>query len=408
MSTPPRPVVVMKFGGSSVASVDHLRRVAEKVVARRREGADVVVVVSAMGDTTDELLALARKVAPEPPRRELDMLLSVGERTSMALLSIAIQQLGEQAISFTGSQSGIVTNDSHSNARIIEIRPFRVQDELARGKVVIVAGYQGTSYRNEITTLGRGGSDTTAVALAAALGAESCEIYSDVAGVFSADPRVVVDARRLETISHEEMQELARHGARVLNPQAVEFARARGIAIYARSSFGGPEQTVVRRVDGVRDAALQALANHGVVGVAGARDRILVSWAAPASADRNIDALLDALDDIEVVAAQIAPQDGRAEVLLSGENLAEPAVRASALQDRFGGTLTAVAGLATASAVGLGAGRSPRALRRVVAALDSVGIVPVQVFTSSDAICAVVDAARGDDAVRALHEELVA
>ena len=225
--------------GSSVADVERIGFVADRVAATKETGRDVVVVVSAMGDTTDELLALARKVSASPSRRELDMLLSAGERISMALLSMALEERGVPAVSFTGSQSGIMTNDAHANARIVEVRPFRVQDELERGRVVIVAGYQGVSYKREVTTLGRGGSDTTAVALAAALQAEACEIYSDVAGVFSADPRVVPGARRLAEISYEEMQELAEAGARVLNAQAVEFAKERGIAIYARATRGG-------------------------------------------------------------------------------------------------------------------------------------------------------------------------
>src|SRR5512138_3974562 len=234
------PVVVQKYGGSSVADVEKIRKVAARIAATRRAGKDVCVVVSAMGDTTDELLALAKKVSAAPPRRELDMLLTAGERISMALLSMALNDLAVPAISFTGSQSGIITNDSHASARIVEVRPYRVQDELGRGKVVIVAGYQGVSYRREVTTLGRGGSDTTAVALAAALGAD-CEIYSDVAGVFTADPRVVPGARRLAEIGYEEMQELAEAGARVLNAQAVEFAKESGIAIYARATRGGGE-----------------------------------------------------------------------------------------------------------------------------------------------------------------------
>ncbi|HEY7514640.1 MAG TPA: aspartate kinase, partial [Vicinamibacteria bacterium] len=206
------PVVVQKYGGSSVANVDRIREVAERVARTRSSGRDVVVVVSAMGDTTDDLLALARRLSDNPARRELDMLLTAGERISMALLALALNDRGVPAVSFTGSQSGIITNDAHTNARIVEVRPFRVEDELVRGKVVIVAGYQGVSYRKEVTTLGRGGSDTTAVALAAALGAEACEIYSDVEGVYSADPRVVPDARRLADLSYEEMQELAEAG----------------------------------------------------------------------------------------------------------------------------------------------------------------------------------------------------
>ena len=212
--------------------------------ARGEHGHDVVVVVSAMGDTTDELLAMAKQVSPNPERRELDMLLTAGERISMALLSMAIRELGGDAISFTGSQSGIITNDRHVDARIIEVRPFRVQDELARGKIVVIAGFQGVSYRREMTTLGRGGSDTTAVAMAAALNADYCEICSDVDGVYSADPRVVPDARRIGTMSYEEMQEMAESGAKVLNAQAVEFAKEKGIAIYARATNGplpGPD-----------------------------------------------------------------------------------------------------------------------------------------------------------------------
>src|SRR5512140_842044 len=238
------PIVVQKYGGSSVADVEKIRKVAQRVKAKREAGYQVVVVVSAMGDTTDELLSLAKQVSPDPPRRELDMLLTCGERISMALLSMALQEQGVLAISFTGSQSGIITNDAHAQARIVEVRPYRIQDELEAGKVVIVAGYQGVSYKREVTTLGRGGSDTTAVALAAALGAD-CEIYSDVDGVFSADPRLVQDARKLDALSYDEMQELASAGAKVLNAQAVEFAKERGIVISARSTFGGGSGTTV-------------------------------------------------------------------------------------------------------------------------------------------------------------------
>ena len=227
------PVVVQKYGGSSVADVTRIQQVAQRIMRTKAAGYDVAVVVSAMGDTTDELLALARKVSANPDRRELDMLLSAGERISMALLTMAIRELGGDAISFTGSQSGIITNDRHVDARIVEVRPFRVQDELARGRVVVIAGYQGVSYRREVTTLGRGGSDTTAVAMAAALGAEWCEICSDVDGVYTADPRVVPGAERVDTLTYEETQELAESGAKVLNAQAVEFAKEKGIAIYA-------------------------------------------------------------------------------------------------------------------------------------------------------------------------------
>jgi len=248
-------VIVQKFGGSSVADVERIRKVAARVAARRGEGHQMVVVVSAMGDTTDELLTLAKRMSADPPRRELDMLLTCGERISMALLSMALHEQGVPAISFTGSQSGIITDDAHSQARIVEVRPVRIREELGKGKVVIVAGYQGVSRNREVTTLGRGGSDTTAVALAAALGAEACEIYSDVDGVFSADPRVVPGAGKLEVLDYATMQELAAAGARVLNAQAVEFARNAGIVIEARSAHGGgigsrigPEPAPVRAV----------------------------------------------------------------------------------------------------------------------------------------------------------------
>src|SRR5258705_2551897 len=270
-------VIVQKYGGSSVADVDKLRRVAERVMRTRAQGHSVVVVVSAMGDTTDELLAMAKKVSPNPQRRELDMLLSAGERISMALLSLAIHELGGDAISFTGSQSGIITNDRHVDARIIEVRPFRVQDELARGKIVVVAGYQGVSYRKEVTTLGRGGSDTTAVAMAAALDAEYCEICSDVDGVYSADPRVVPAARRIAVMSYEETQEMAEAGAKVLNAQAVEFAKDKGIAIYARATTG-PLPGTHPSVDGTVVRKPPPRMPGTVIGVASERDLLVLEW----------------------------------------------------------------------------------------------------------------------------------
>src|SRR3979411_1224180 len=269
-------IVVQKYGGSSVADVNRLRLVAERIMRTKQQGHDVVVVVSAMGDTTDDLLGLAKQISANPDRRELDMLLSAGERISMALLSMAIRELGGDAISFTGSQSGIITNDRHVDARIIEVRPFRVQDELARGKIVVIAGYQGVSYRREVTTLGRGGSDTTAVAMAASLGAEYCEIWSDVDGVYTAAPRVVSAATRIGRLSYEETQELAESGARVLNAQAVEFAKEKGIAIYARATASAlpgadpsADGTVVRRHPPRMPGT--------VVGVASERDVFLIA-----------------------------------------------------------------------------------------------------------------------------------
>jgi aspartate kinase len=254
--------IVQKYGGSSVADVACIRRVAEAVVQRKRGGDRVVVVVSAMGKTTDALINQAREVTPDPPRRELDMLVTAGERITMALLSMAIQDLGESSISFTGSQSGIITDENHQGARILEVRPFRIHDELDKDRIVIVAGYQGVSRRKEITTLGRGGSDTTAVAMAAALGADACEIYSDVDGVYSADPNLCPQAQLLKELKYETMQTMAGAGAKVLNSDAVEFARRAQVAIHARKTGDvGGRQTVIKE---------EAREPSGVVAVVGA------------------------------------------------------------------------------------------------------------------------------------------
>ncbi len=242
-------VVVQKFGGTSMADPERIGRAADRVVAAREAGHDVVVVVSAMGHTTDELMALADQVTTDRCDRERDMLVSVGERIATALLCMALQARGWESISFTGSQAGILTNDRHQDASIIEVRPVRVQDELARGKVVVVAGYQGMSYKREITTLRRGGSDTTAIGLAAALGAAWVEVYSDVDGVYTADPRKVPDAVRIDELDVDAMASLARGGARVLAEDAVEMARREGIVLYCRATdpSHGTGQTLVRR-----------------------------------------------------------------------------------------------------------------------------------------------------------------
>ena len=335
-------IVVQKYGGSSVADAARMKQVADRVMRTRGEGHDVVVVVSAMGDTTDDLLGLAKQVSANPDRRELDMLLTAGERISMALLSMAIRELGGDAISFTGSQSGIITNDRHVDARIIEVRPFRVQDELARGKIVVIAGYQGVSYRREITTLGRGGSDTTAVAMAAALGAEYCEICSDVDGVYTADPRVVPQASRIGTLSYEETQELAESGAKVLNAQAVEFAKEKGIAIYARATRSplpgadpSADGTVVRRHPPRTPGT--------VVGVASERDVLVLQAHAdrPADGDRSAKAfalqdVLELLDEHHVAGKQLHVSDDRLTLVVSRENLHDEARVRDALAARFG------------------------------------------------------------------------
>ncbi|MFI0453977.1 aspartate kinase [Actinomadura sp. 6N118] len=239
-------LVVQKYGGSSVADAEGVKRVAQRIVTTKKAGNDVVVVVSAMGDTTDELIDLAEQVSPLPPARELDMLLTAGERISMALLAMAIANLGHEARSFTGSQAGVITDGSHGKARIIDVTPGRLRTALDEGSICIVAGFQGVSQNTkDITTLGRGGSDTTAVALAAALGADVCEIYSDVDGVFTADPRIVPTARRIPRISYEEMLEMAASGAKILHLRCVEYARRYNIPIHVRSSFSTKEGTWV-------------------------------------------------------------------------------------------------------------------------------------------------------------------
>ncbi len=245
-------IIVQKYGGSSVAGPDRIMAVAERIVERKRRGDDLVVVVSAMANTTDELIGLAREIDSHPPEREFDMLLTAGERISMALLSMAIQKLGERAVSFTGSQSGIITDDDHTRARIIEVRPTRIIESLNRGVITIVAGFQGVSGKRDITTLGRGGSDTTAVALAVALGADICEIFTDVEGIFSADPDRVPAARLIEKISSLEILHLAYFGANVLHSRAVELARTANLTLHVASSLkGGKGTTIMNAIKGM-------------------------------------------------------------------------------------------------------------------------------------------------------------
>ncbi len=384
------PIVVQKFGGSSVADVEKMRKVAARVAATRRGGTDVCVVVSAMGDTTDTLLSLAKQISAAPSRRELDMLLTAGERISMALLSMALHEAGVEAISFTGSQSGIITTDAHASARIVEVRPFRVQEELAKGKVVIVAGYQGVSLRKEVTTLGRGGSDTTAVALAAALGAD-CEIYSDVAGVFTADPRVVPSARRIDSLSYDEMQELAGAGAKVLNAQAVEFAKEKGIAIHARSTFGGSEETVVR--GGAHP--------ERIAGVATQKELAVLAFPADA-----LPAVLERLEGRGAVAAELAVPGPRAGLVLALENVHDWPVLRAAL-GKVPGLEIADEGLGAVSVVGTGLSAGHRVLREVTGVLASLGAPPRALFTSPLRVTAYCAASALKDAARALHERLL-
>lgn len=296
-------LIVQKYGGSSVADAEGMKRVANRIVAAKRDGNQVVVVVSAMGDTTDELIELAKQITPMPSGRELDMLLTAGERISMALLAMAITNLGHEARSFTGSQAGVITTSAHGRARIIDVTPGRIQEALKEGAIAIVAGFQGISQdTKDVTTLGRGGSDTTAVALAAALDADVCEIYTDVDGVFSADPRVVPNARKLKTVTYDEMLELAASGAKVLHLRCVEYARRYDLPIHVRSSFSTNEGTWVVKdhPEGVdmEQAIISSIAHdksEAKITIVGVPDRTGVAariFQAIADGDINIDMIV--------------------------------------------------------------------------------------------------------------------
>jgi aspartate kinase len=377
-------IVVQKYGGSSVKDLEHLRKVAGLVKARVDEGARVCVVVSAMGDTTDELLARAKKIAAAPPRRELDMLLTAGERVSMALLAMALHEIGVDSISFTGSQSGIITNDDHANARIVEVRPYRVQDELEKGRVVIVGGFQGVSYKREVTTLGRGGSDTTAVALAAALDAEACEIYSDVDGVYSADPRVVEDARKIDALSHQEMQELAAAGAKVLNAQAVEFAKEKGIALYARKTGSDDPGTVIRRDAPPAPGAVRGVAHKA-------------RYHALSSTSEALGALIAHLEACRVKPVQVIARAGQSFVLVDPDDAhgfeacADSLPEGAERQPDYGAV----------SLIGQGALEADGLITKVI---EKLGGRLKGLSTSRFRVTALVDPAEVEQVVRELHE----
>ena len=396
------PCVVQKYGGSSVADVDKLTRVAAKVAARRRAGDDLCVVVSAMGDATDELLALAKRISRDPPRRELDMLLTAGERISMALLSMALQEQGVEAISFTGSQAGILTTDAHATARILDVRPTRVREELARGKVVIVAGFQGVSARREITTLGRGGSDTTAVALAAALGAD-CEIYSDVAGVFTADPRVVPAARRLDELSYEEMQALAAAGAKVLNARAVEFARSTGIAIRARSTFGGAEETVVRGGTGAPRLAGVAIEKElALVLPPAGQLEVVRAWLEAHRAPCQLAVRLGTRGD----EAAGGPDGHAGALVVPLENIHGFPSLCEALRAEVPGLEILAEGLGGLTVVGTGAGADGRVAAALAEALTAAGAAPRALAADSLRVTAYAPVTALPEAARAVHRAL--
>ncbi len=392
--------VVMKFGGSSVADLTRLRAVAKRV-SERAKSCPVVVVVSAMGKTTNNIVAMARELMDPPPARELDMLLSTGERNAMALLAIAIHACGQRAISLTGSQCGIITDHQPGRARIIEVRPFRILDEIAAGHIVIVGGFQGVSYKREVTTLGRGGSDTSAVALAAALGAD-CEIYSDVDGVYSADPRDVPEARRIDELDYEQAQALSRAGAKVLHAQAVQLAEERSIAIYARHSNPAIQgQTVIRRNPVPRPT--------GVLAIASDPDIASVQIIAPDSGALVERLMVELAGNLGLRYLTIDPFGARGLLSCSQQTNAEEVL--SALQARASEhglpKVQVQRERAVVSCVGAGLEERSDLLARAVSILGRANISVFEIHSDARTLAFVIPASRRTQAVRILHSELV-
>ena len=400
-------LIVQKFGGSSVADAESIKRVAKRIVETRKAGNEVVVVVSAMGDTTDELLELAEQVVPVPSGRELDMLLTAGERISMALLAMAIKSLGIEARSYTGSQAGIITDPQHGSARITEVTPGRVREALDLGAVAIVAGFQGFNRgTGDITTLGRGGSDTTAVALAAALGAEVCEIYTDVDGVFTADPRVVPSARKIDVITSEEMLELAASGAKVLYIRAVEYARRHGVVLHVRSSFNNNEGTfVVGTKDGenmeepiITGVAADLIeAKITVVGVPDIPGKAAQIFTIVAGTNSNIDMIVQNVSAASTGLTDISftlPKSD-AQGAITALNAAKSDVGFHSLQhdDQIGKLAVVGAGMRTNAGVSA----------KLFTALYEAGINIEMISTSEIRISVVTRADTINDAVRVVH-----
>ncbi len=399
-------LLVQKFGGTSVGDPERIGRVADRVVRERRRGLDVVVVVSAMGHATDELLRLAAAVAGDAVRRhprEVDMLLSAGERVSMALLAMAIRERGEEAISFTGSQAAIITDDVHTGARIEEVGAARVREALAAGRIVIVAGFQGVSRRREVTTLGRGGSDTTAVALAAALGAERCEIHTDVDGVYTADPRVVPEARRIERIDYREMLELATGGAQVMHARAVELGARFAVPIRVLSSF---EEGAVGTLITHEEPRMEGLE---LTGIAAEKGFAAVLLRGLPGEMRSTAAVLSGLSAAGVsvdLVSQMDRVDGLRDLRLTvpERDLDSAAGICHALSGELGGQdVETHPGLARVTLVGSGMHGRPGVYARAFEALLAEEIDVLGLSTSSISISLLVDAAAADTAVRALH-----
>jgi aspartate kinase len=402
-------IVVQKYGGSSVADADGIKRVAHRIVATRQAGHDVVVVVSAMGDTTDELRDLAEQVSPTPEPRELDMLLTAGERISMALLAMAIAQLGHKAQSFTGSQAGVITDSAHGKAKIIDITPGRIEKAISQGAIAIVAGFQGVSQdTKDITTLGRGASDTTAVAPAAALGAEVCEIYTDVDGVFSADPRLVKTARKLDRVSTEEMLEMAASGAKILHLRCVEYARRYAIPVHVRSSFSQKEGTWIlpdppEGADDMEQAIIAGIAHdrsEAKITVVGVPDKV-------GEAARIFEALAEVEVNLDMVVQNISAQatgltdisftlprdDGQTAMAALARLQSEVGYDRLAYDDQIG----------KVSLIGAGMRSHPGITARFFAALANAGVNIEMISTSEIRISVVVDEADVAAAVQATH-----
>jgi aspartate kinase len=401
-------LVVQKYGGSSVADAERIKRVAERIVQTKKSGNDVVVVVSAMGDTTDELIDLAQQIVPVPEGREFDMLLTAGERISMALLAMAINSLGYKAESFTGSQAGVLTTSVHGKARIVSITPGRVETSVGEGNIAIVAGFQGFSKENmNITTLGRGGSDTTAVALAAALNADVCEIYTDVDGVFSADPRIVPNARQLRTVTYEEMLELAACGAKILHLRSVEYGRRYGVPIHVRSSFSGkPGTTVTGSIEelSVEDAIIS--------GVAHDRSEVKVTVVnvpdKPGEAAAIFRELADAEINLDMIVQNISTGGtGRTDVSFTLPATDGPtALNAlKRVQDRIGFTdLLYDDHIGKLSLIGAGMRSHPGVSARFFSALADAGVNVEMISTSEIRISVICRDTDLDVAVRAVHD----
>ena len=400
-------LVVQKYGGSSVADAERIRRVAERIVATKKAGNDVVVIVSAMGDTTDELIDLAKQIVPAPDGREFDMLLTAGERISMALLAMAINSLGYKAESFTGSQAGVLTTSVHNKARIVNVTPGRVESSVAEGNIAIVAGFQGFSKETmNITTLGRGGSDTTAVAIAAAVHADVCEIYTDVDGVYTADPRIVPNAQRLDEVTYEEMLELAACGAKILHLRSVEYARKYGVPLHVRSSFAARPGTTVQgsMEDSVEQAIISGVAHdrsEAKVTVVGVPDK-------PGEAAALFRELADAEINIDMIVQNISTGGtGRTDVSFTLPATDGPTALTSLrrVQDRIGfSDLLYDDHIGKLSLVGAGMRSHPGVSARFFTALADAGVNVEMISTSEIRISVVCRDTDLDVAVRAVHD----